>query len=186
MFAHALEEIREARLFFNVAENERLLCLPDPARGMAFDGRLTAGGLFAGDAGFENVQAHDVLRGVVQDECEEIEVNDGVQARGEVVEKSGKVALLGNGLADFEQGFELAPGVFERRGERRFRRRNDVVRHKQQNSTRAGEGSTEGVAGSQFVSAKTASRTVASERCDNAAAFMRIYRSRTTHFPGRC
>ncbi len=147
MFAHALEEIREARLFFNVAENERLLCLPDPARGMAFDGRLTAGGLFAGDAGFENVETHDVLRGVVQDEREEIEVNDGVQARGEVVEKRGKVALLGNGLADFEQGFELAPGVFERRGERRFRRRNDVVRHRKQNSTRAGERSTEGMGG---------------------------------------
>jgi hypothetical protein len=37
--------------------------------------------------------------------------------------------------------------VFERRGERRFRRRNDVVRHRKQNSTRAGEGSTEGMGG---------------------------------------
>src|SRR5260370_36785362 len=107
MFAHALEEIREARLFFNVAENERLLCLPDPARGMAFDGRLTAGGLFAGDAGFKNVQAHDVLRGVVQDEREEIEVNDGVQARGEVVEKRSQIALPSDGFADFASGFEL-------------------------------------------------------------------------------
>ena len=98
-------------------------------------------------AGFEDVQTHNIARGIVKDEGEEVKVDDGVEALGEVVEKRGKIALLGDGLADFEQGFELAPGVFERRGERRFRRRNDVVRHRKQNSTRAGEGSTEGMGG---------------------------------------
>lgn len=145
MLAHALEEIREARLFFNVADNERLLCLPDPTGGAALDGRLTAGWLFAGDARFQNVEAHDVARRVVKYEGEEVELHDGVQAAGEVVEKRGKIALLRDGFADFQQGFELAPGVFERRGERRFRRRNDVVRHIKQNSTQAGEGSTEAI-----------------------------------------
>ena len=137
MLAHALEEIREARLFFNVADNERLLRLPDPTRGGALDGRLTAGGLFAGDARFQNVETHDVARSVVKNEGEEIEVDDGMEAAGKVVEKRGKIALLRDGFADFEQGFELAPGVFKRRGERRFRRRDDVVRHSKQNSTRA-------------------------------------------------
>jgi hypothetical protein len=42
--------------------------------------------------------------------------------------------------------------VFERRGKRRFRRRNDVVRHTEQNSTRAGEGSTDRMAGSAVCS----------------------------------
>jgi hypothetical protein len=161
MLTDALQEIREARFFFGVADHKGLLRLPDPTGGVALDGRLSAGGLFAGDARFQNVEAHHVLGGVVQDEREEIEVNDGVQARGEVVEKRGKIALLGNSFADFEQGFELAPGVFERRGERRFRRRNDVIRHNKQNSTRAGEGSTEGMAGSQFASDEAALRTAA-------------------------
>jgi hypothetical protein len=51
--------------------------------------------------------------------------------------------------------------VFERRGERRFRRRNDVIRHNKQNSTRAGEGSTEGMTDSQFASDEAALRTAA-------------------------
>jgi hypothetical protein len=61
--------------------------------------------------------------------------------------------------------------VFQRRGERRFRRRNDVVRHRKQNSIRVGDGSTEGVLGSQCVPDRAASRAVGSERRDNAAAF---------------
>jgi len=51
-------------------------------------------------------------------------------AFGEVVEKRGKVALLGDGFADFQQSFELTPGVFERRVERSYRRRNDMFRHR--------------------------------------------------------
>jgi hypothetical protein len=121
------------------------------------------------------MEAHDVAGGIMEDECEEVELNDRVQTAGEIVEERRKIALLGDGLADFKQGFELAPGVFRRRGKRRFRRRNDVVRHRKQNSTRAGERSTEGVAGSQFISDKRTSRIVGSERCDDTAAFFILH-----------
>src|SRR5882762_2808031 len=88
MLTQALQEIREARLLFGVANHKGLLRLPDPTGGVAFDGRLTASGLFARDAGFKNVKTHDVARSIVENEGEEVEVNDGVQARGEVERKS--------------------------------------------------------------------------------------------------
>jgi hypothetical protein len=90
------------------------------------------------------VETHNVACGIVENEGEEVEVDYGVQAFGEVVEKRGKIPLLGDGLADFEQGFELTPGVFERRGRRHFRRRNDVFRHKKQDNILAEERSTAG------------------------------------------
>ena len=142
MLTQALQEIREARLLFGVANHKGLLRLPDPTGGVALDGRLTASGLFARDAGFKNVKTHDVARSIVENEGEEVEVNDGVQARGEVVEKRGEIALLGDGLADFEQGFKLTPGVFERGGERHFRRGDDRIRHRRQDNIRVGRGST--------------------------------------------
>ena len=85
--------------------------------------------------------------GIVQGEREEIEIDDRVQASGKVVEKRGKIALLGDGLADFQQGFELTARVFRRRRGRRFRRGNDRVRHNRQDSIRVGRGSTAGDAG---------------------------------------
>ena len=142
MLTEALQEIREARLLFRVAHDEGLLRLPNPTGGVALDGRLTARGLFAGDTRFQNVEAHDVTGRLVKDEREEVEVDDGVKARGKIVEKRGEIALLGDSLADFEQGFELTPGVFKRGGERHFRRRDDGIRHSRQDNTRVGGGST--------------------------------------------
>jgi hypothetical protein len=80
----------------------------------------------------------------MENEGEEVKIDDAVETLGKVVEKRGEIALLGDGLADFEQGFELTPGVFERGRERHFRRRNDGVRHTSQDNTRVGAGSTEG------------------------------------------
>ena len=144
MLAVALQEFRKACLFLRVADHESLLRLPDPTGGVAFDGRFSAGRLllFAGNARFKDVEAHDVARGIVENEGEEVEVHDGVEALGEVVEKRGEVALLGNGLADFEQGFELTPGVLQRRGEGDFGRRNDRIRHRWQDNICVGGGST--------------------------------------------
>src|SRR6266850_8058119 len=99
MLTQALQEIREARLLFGVANHKGLLRLPDPAGGVAFDGRLAASGLFARDAGFKDVEAHDVACGIVKYEGEEVELNDGVQALGKVMEQGAKIALLGDGLA---------------------------------------------------------------------------------------
>jgi len=142
MLADSRDEFREARFFRNVADDKRLLRLPDPAGRIVFNGRFRASGLFTGNAAFQDVEAHNVARRIVKDEAEEVELNDEVQARGKVVEKRGKIALLGDGLADFEQGFKLAPGVFERGGERHFRRRNNGVRHTRQDNTRVGGCST--------------------------------------------
>ena len=87
------------------------------------------------------------VRGVVKDQSEEVEVNDGVQSRGKVVKQRRKIALLRNSLAYFEQGFELSPGVLQRRSMRHFRRRDDPFRHRRQDNTRTSDGSTAARAG---------------------------------------
>ena len=86
VFAEAVEKFGEARLFLSVGDDEGLLRLPDPAGGIALNGRLTADGLVTRDSRFQDVEAHDVLGGVVQDEGEEIEVDDRMEAAGKVVE----------------------------------------------------------------------------------------------------
>jgi hypothetical protein len=97
---------------------------------------------FAGDAGFEDVEAHDVAGRVVKDKSEEVEINDGMEALSEIVEEHGQVAMLGDSLGDLKQGFELTPGVFQRRGGGHFRRGKNGIRHRAQNSTGVGKGST--------------------------------------------
>src|SRR5260370_29868451 len=125
-----------------VADDEGLLRVPNPASGVAFDGRLAASELFGGDTSFKNVKAHDVSGRLVKDEREEIEVDNGVEAASKVVEKRGEIALLGDSLADFKQGFELTPGVFERGGKRHFRRRDDGSGHRGTHNPRCGGGPT--------------------------------------------
>ena len=78
----------------------------------------------------------------MKNQSEEIEVDNGVESAGKVVEKRREIALLGDGFADFEQSFELTPGVFERRSEYHFRRRDDGFRHRKQDNTQVGGGST--------------------------------------------
>jgi hypothetical protein len=78
----------------------------------------------------------------VKNEGEEVEVDDGMEAAGKVVEQRGEIALLGDGLAYFEQGFELMPGVLKGGRERHFRRGDDGIRHGRKDNTRVGGGST--------------------------------------------
>ncbi len=110
--AEALHEFGVALFFGGVADDESFLSTPDLAGRMAVDGRFGADVFVVRDARFENVEAHDVASGIVESEREEIEIDDGVEALGEIVEECGEVALLGDGFADFEEGFELAAGVF--------------------------------------------------------------------------
>jgi len=138
----ALQEIGKARFFFGVADDKRLLRLPDPAGGVALNGRLAASDLFAGDASFKNVETHDVAGRLVKYEREKIEFDNGMETAGEVVEQRGEIALLGDGLTYFEQGFELTPGMFKRGGEHCFRREDDGFRHRRQDNIWAGAGST--------------------------------------------
>src|SRR6266700_2209248 len=110
MFAETRHEVRESRFFVDIGDDERLLRFPDPAGGMAFDGRFHTRRFFSGDASFQNMKAHHVSDGVVEDTSKEVELDDGMEAAGKVVEKRGEGALLGDSFADFEQGFELTPG----------------------------------------------------------------------------
>src|SRR5207245_9203371 len=89
-------------------------------------------------------EGNDVPDGIVENKTKEVEFDDRMEPASKVVEKRGEIALLSDGLADFEQGFELTPGVFERGGKRHFRRRDDGIRHRRQDSTRVGGGSTGG------------------------------------------
>ena len=61
------------------------------------------------------------------------------------MEKRGEIALLGDSLADFEQGFELTPRMFKRGGDGNFRRGNDGFRHRGQDNIWVGGGSTAAV-----------------------------------------
>ena len=137
-----LREIGEARLLLQIANHVWLLVLPNPAGRRILDGHFTTGVFLDRDTSFKNVQAHHVLGRVVKNQSQEVKIDDRVQARSKVVEQRGKIALLGDGLAHLEQGFELTPGVLQRGGMRHFRRRNNALRHKRQDNTRVSEGST--------------------------------------------
>jgi hypothetical protein len=142
VLAVAVEEFGEARFFFGIADDKGLLRLPDPASGISLDRGFGARDFFAGDARGENVKAHDVANGIVEDERQEIEVDDGAQAVRKIVKQRGEVTLLGDSLADFKQGFELTPGMLKRRGERDFGRGNDGFRQRRQDNIWVGGGST--------------------------------------------
>ena len=134
--AQPFDELGKACFLVQIVDQVRLLVLPHPPRRSVLEGHFTAGALLDGDAAFENVQAHDVLRGVVKNQGEEVEINDGMKTRGKIMEQRGEIALLRDGLAHFEQGFKLAPGVLPRGGLRHFRRRDCAFRHNRQHTTK--------------------------------------------------
>jgi len=68
------------------------------------------------------MKPHHVPDGIVENESKKVELDNGMKAPGKVVEKRGKIALLGDCFADFEQGFELTPGMLEGRSEGDFGR----------------------------------------------------------------
>lgn len=142
--AETLEKIGETVIFFGVADDKRLLRLPDPAGRMAID-RSFAARLGGGrQTSFQDVEAHDVANGVVKDEGEKVKIDDAMKTFSKVVKKSVEVAMLGDGFRDFEQSFELTPGLFKRRSGSRFGRGDSRIRHRSQNSIGVGRGSTKG------------------------------------------
>jgi len=120
VFAEARHKIRESRFFVDIEDDERLLRLPNPAGGMALDRRFRASRLFCGNMGFENVEAHDVPDGIVENKTKEVESMNRMEPASKVVETARGDRAAGRCLADFEQGFKLTPGVFERGGKRHF------------------------------------------------------------------
>jgi hypothetical protein len=61
------------------------------------------------------VEPHGIANGVVENEDEKIEGQDGVETFGELMEKGFQVTLLSDGFADVEEGFELAAIVLDGR-----------------------------------------------------------------------
>jgi len=57
----------------------------------------------AGETGFQDVQPHDIARGIVQDEIQEIERDYPRQALGQVMKEGWEVAMHSNRLGYFEQ-----------------------------------------------------------------------------------
>src|SRR5580704_3174216 len=137
LIAKALHKFGIAVFFGGIADDERLLRLPDPAGRVPIDRSFGTDAFLVWDARLQEVKAHDIARRVVEREGEEIEIDDRVQAAGEIMEQGAEVALLGDGFADFQQGFELLARVFRRRRRRRFRRGDDRVRHSWQDSIRS-------------------------------------------------
>src|SRR6266404_672596 len=80
------EKFRKARFCFKIGNDKRLLRLPDPTRRIAFHGIFRADRLIAFHASFQDVKAHGVLDGIVENQSQEIGFDYGVQARGEFVE----------------------------------------------------------------------------------------------------
>jgi hypothetical protein len=68
---------------------------------------------------FQNVEAHGTAGGIVKNQAEKIELQDGVESIGKLVEEELEVALLGDCFADFEESLELPHGLREgrRRGD---------------------------------------------------------------------
>jgi hypothetical protein len=75
------------------------------------------------------VKPHDVANGIVQRKRKKIEIDYGMEAFGKIVKKRRQIALMRDGLADFQKGLKLSPGVVEGRGGRQLQRDNCGVRH---------------------------------------------------------
>ena len=80
----------------------------------------------------------------MKNESEKIELQDGVEAHGELVEEGFEIVLLGNCFADLQQGLELPAGRIEWRGRARVSGRILRFRHENENSTGFVELTTEG------------------------------------------
>ena len=65
------------------------------------------------------MEAHGAAGGIVKNQAEKIELQDGVESIGKLVEEELEVALLGDCFADFEESLELPHGLREgrRRGD---------------------------------------------------------------------
>ena len=133
---HVLQQGREWRFFFQVIQDERLLRFPDPAGGRLADLEFSPEAGIPGHFGLEDVQAHDVARGIVQDQVQVFEVHHPMQPLGEFVEQFAEVAVLGNRFGHFQQRLMLrlrgCGGQFA----------GGNIAHRSENNTQVRRGST--------------------------------------------
>jgi hypothetical protein len=142
LFLQFLHKVGIARVGKAIKNEKSLLRLPDPA------GRGFADGMFRGGLGLvrvarlESMEAHGIVRGIVEDEREEIELQDNMEAFGEFVKEGLKVALLRNGLSDLKERLDLPARVIERRSGSGLVRKISGIRHEIENSIGLGRGQT--------------------------------------------
>ena len=102
-----LQQRRETRFFFRIVQNKRLLRFPDPTGRCLTHRKFGSGTNFPGFLGFQNMQAHDVARRVMQSQIEVIEFHDAVQARRQFMKQFSQVAMLRNGFRHFQKRLVL-------------------------------------------------------------------------------
>lgn len=130
-----LHEIGVAHVLGSIERDEGLLILPDPTGGAGIHGQFGRRFGMGGVVGLEDMNAHGIARGVVENEAEKVELQDGVQPQGEFVKEALEVALLRDGFTHIEEGFQLAAGMLDGGRGLRVLRRIRRICHKIQDST---------------------------------------------------
>jgi hypothetical protein len=98
----ALHEVGITRVLGGIENDKRLLILPNPTGRDLVDGKFAVRLGLDGIVRLEDVKAHGVVGGFVKDKSQKVEGKNAVETLGEIVEEGFEVALLGDGLADFE------------------------------------------------------------------------------------
>ena len=123
---------------FSISSRMKGCCVSQTQpEGVSPTGNSVPGRVFAGHFGFEDVQAHDVARGIVQDQVQVIEFHDAMQPLREFVEQLAEVAVLRDRFGHFQQRLVLRL----RRSGGQFAGGNIV--HRSENNTPVRRGSTQ-------------------------------------------
>jgi hypothetical protein len=98
VLAQSFHDPGKAGLLREIADDQRLLMGPDPARRDVFHAKCRACLQPATYGSFQRMQTHDVLRRVVQHHTEIVKLQDPVQRGRQVLEQVGHMAVRGNRL----------------------------------------------------------------------------------------
>src|SRR5579883_1573643 len=139
---HLLHEFGIAGVLGCVLNNEWLLVFEDPSGWGVCGRQFLRAFVLDGLLRDQNVQAHHAAGRVVKNHAEKIELENGVEAIGELVKQRLQIALLGDHLAEIEEGLKLPSGLCAGRRRSDFRGRYWRLRHKWENSIGFGGGST--------------------------------------------
>src|SRR5262249_44533635 len=105
--SHALStqdpaDLGEARLGVDLRNDERVLRLPDEARGGLRHGQLEVG-REARRKGDDGVKAHDVAIRIVEHDREPVEAGDPAQQTGEIAQEALQISMRRGGMRHVEQ-----------------------------------------------------------------------------------
>src|SRR5262245_53045066 len=81
----------KAALQLEVGDDQRLLMLPDPPRRYIFYSEFSAGSKEAARRALQIMQAHHVLRWIVQHQAEMGKIEKAMQTLGKIVQQFGQI-----------------------------------------------------------------------------------------------